>query len=298
MGPPYGIVLFVVLLVGTFLAHAPLPVALADVDSDGDGLTDSQENNIGTNPLNPDSDGDKLTDGKELQLGTNPLNGGALDRLDAEIRMVDTYDVNNLISRVSATAQLVELLKDADKKTQDKFIKRFQVLKDTVKKKLDLGQTNGKSSFQQKLLAGEIDKLEIKLKIRTLKIQEEKIKQEKSNTALELKEKKKELQEIHNAMTLVMVGKDWQQKDKKLQELKQKESNMLRSIMIIEAAQNGEKITPDVLKKIDEKIAEKVGNGDNSGKGKNKGNDDGNSGKKNKNNNNSGGNDKDKGKGN
>ena len=43
-------------------------------DTDGDGVPDGVEVKNGTNPLNPDTDGDGLTDGQELALGTNPLN--------------------------------------------------------------------------------------------------------------------------------------------------------------------------------------------------------------------------------
>ena len=69
---------------------------VTDKDSDGDGLTDIEEKNIGTDPhdadsdddglsdgqehfdtktdpLNPDTDGDGLTDGKEIEIGTDPL---------------------------------------------------------------------------------------------------------------------------------------------------------------------------------------------------------------------------------
>jgi nucleoside-specific outer membrane channel protein Tsx len=45
-----------------------------DADTDGDGLTDSQEEELGTDPENPDTDGDGLTDGEEVELGTDPLN--------------------------------------------------------------------------------------------------------------------------------------------------------------------------------------------------------------------------------
>ncbi|MBN1668152.1 MAG: LamG domain-containing protein, partial [Anaerolineales bacterium] len=44
-------------------------------DTDGDGLSDVDENSLGTDPSNPDTDGDGLTDGMEaLRLGTSPLN--------------------------------------------------------------------------------------------------------------------------------------------------------------------------------------------------------------------------------
>jgi uncharacterized repeat protein (TIGR02543 family) len=41
-----------------------------DVDTDGDGITDRRENEIGTNPQNPDSDGDGIPDGIEAAGGT------------------------------------------------------------------------------------------------------------------------------------------------------------------------------------------------------------------------------------
>ena len=45
------------------------------VDSDGDGLSDSKEIEIGTDPYNADTDGDNLTDGEEvLEYKTDPLN--------------------------------------------------------------------------------------------------------------------------------------------------------------------------------------------------------------------------------
>ena len=42
-------------------------------DRDGDGLSDTQEAELGTDPDEPDSDGDGWLDGAEVQGGTNPL---------------------------------------------------------------------------------------------------------------------------------------------------------------------------------------------------------------------------------
>ena len=36
------------------------------VDTDGDGLLDTEELELGTDPTNPDTDGDGLTDGEEV----------------------------------------------------------------------------------------------------------------------------------------------------------------------------------------------------------------------------------------
>lgn len=44
-------------------------------DTDGDGLTDWEEVNVhGTDPKNKDTDGDTLLDGEEIKMGTSPLN--------------------------------------------------------------------------------------------------------------------------------------------------------------------------------------------------------------------------------
>ncbi len=46
---------------------------VCDDDLDNDGLSDADENALGTDPSNSDSDGDTLLDGAEVTAGTNPL---------------------------------------------------------------------------------------------------------------------------------------------------------------------------------------------------------------------------------
>ena len=45
----------------------------ADIDSDTDGLLNSQEEAIGSDPENPDSDGDGYLDGIEHDAGFDPM---------------------------------------------------------------------------------------------------------------------------------------------------------------------------------------------------------------------------------
>ena len=51
------------------------PVRAADTDTDGDGLSDTMEADLGTNPTNEDTDGDGLKDGWEVFITrSDPLN--------------------------------------------------------------------------------------------------------------------------------------------------------------------------------------------------------------------------------
>ena len=64
-----------------------ISVSDCTVDTDGDGLTDGEETNLGTNPNDPDTDGDGLTDGEEVLVVDDPsteaVPENATDALDA-----------------------------------------------------------------------------------------------------------------------------------------------------------------------------------------------------------------------
>ena len=80
-------------------------------DSDNDGLPDSQEIAIGTDPNNPDTDGDGLSDGDEVALGTDPNNpdtdGDGLSDGEELLLGTDPLVPDEGCSSVSAEASLV-----------------------------------------------------------------------------------------------------------------------------------------------------------------------------------------------
>ncbi|WP_224372498.1 Ig-like domain-containing protein [Hyalangium versicolor] len=72
-------------------ATATVTVNVGTVDSDNDGLTDSEEQVLGTDPNNPDTDGDGLNDGLEVSTGTDPLD----DDTDDDGLLDGTEDLNH-----------------------------------------------------------------------------------------------------------------------------------------------------------------------------------------------------------
>lgn len=78
-------------------------------DTDGDGLTDQQEQELGTNPLAADTDNDRISDGDEVRLGLNYLNpdtdgDGLVDGLD-----FSPLDPTNPLLTATAQASLPTL---------------------------------------------------------------------------------------------------------------------------------------------------------------------------------------------
>lgn len=58
--------------------ETPKSIDKADLDTDGDLLTDVEELTLGTDPSNPDTDGDGFLDGEEHEANSNPLSNNSL----------------------------------------------------------------------------------------------------------------------------------------------------------------------------------------------------------------------------
>lgn len=81
---------------GPTLDHATIS-GIRSPDSDGDGLTDNQENSIGTNPNQRDTDSDGLTDGQEYNTcHTRPLKADSDSDGLTDGQEYNTYHTNPL----------------------------------------------------------------------------------------------------------------------------------------------------------------------------------------------------------
>ena len=72
--------------VSTFSNEIQFIAPSSSTDTDGDGLADEDETNLGTDPNNPDTDGDGVNDGDEVNDGTDPLDPGSVKpRIDSTV---------------------------------------------------------------------------------------------------------------------------------------------------------------------------------------------------------------------
>lgn len=88
-------------------------------DSDADGLSDSDEISLGTDPQNADTDGDGLNDGDELAEGTDPLNpdtdgDGDPDGLDPNPLTFDDADGDGLSDSMESVLGTNPSIADTD----------------------------------------------------------------------------------------------------------------------------------------------------------------------------------------
>ncbi len=65
---------------------------IAAMDADGDGLTNAQEEAMGSDPYNPDTNGNGIIDGIEVLLGLSPTAANPISLLPNGVTVLSPFD--------------------------------------------------------------------------------------------------------------------------------------------------------------------------------------------------------------
>lgn len=135
------------------------------VDSDQDGLTDSEEKLYGTNPQNPDSDEDSYSDGAEVRSGYNPLKPAPGDKIVSESYPDSTQVAgveNNSENPTNLTEQVAQKISQMTKDAGENDTVSLDDITSAVSEILD-------SQNQQTITLPEVTKDDINIKEQSFK---------------------------------------------------------------------------------------------------------------------------------
>ncbi|UCG69327.1 MAG: fibronectin type III domain-containing protein, partial [Thermoplasmata archaeon] len=108
------------------IAEDVLLIKVTGIDSDSDGLTDYDEENVyGTDPNDPDTDGDDVNDGDEIALGTDPLKPGKPKETEDSI-LKDLWWLYLVIAVVLLVLLLILLFKKKGDIAKDDIVEEKQ----------------------------------------------------------------------------------------------------------------------------------------------------------------------------
>jgi len=192
-----------------------------------------------------------LTDSKDFMLSVLESTPSSIVlHLQNQKSSLSTEDFTNFGQMVSSAANLHKYLVGATKQDRSDFQDSFHDYINEAKSILQVGQ-----GVEQKMILQDISKTQLKLDnvLEKLNIQEEN--EAKANDAKLLREKRQELADTINQLVAVEhFIKRGAEKDKQIEELSAKKLVLMKQVMIEEARQSNVDLTPDDIKKIEEKI--------------------------------------------
>jgi len=201
--------------------------------------------------VSDNSEPEPLSDSKDLKLTVLESTPASVTiYLQNQKSSLSSEDFKNLVEKVSFAANLHKYLVGATKDERYDFQVAFHEYINEAKNILPIGQ-----GVEQKLILQDISKTQLKLdnSLEKLNIQEDN--ENKAKGAKLLREKRQELADTINQLIAVEhFIKKQSEKEKQIEELTSKKLSLMKEVMIEEARQSNVDLTPDDIKKIEEKI--------------------------------------------
>ncbi len=175
-----------------------------------------------------------------------------IQQLDSTSELIFEYEVEDL----TITSQFEEEIRAEYQNIKDKWKKEMNELKNNANV---LFKEN--PGMKSKILEQDIEKLKIRFDLREEKIKNTEHAQKKIKTAIELKSLKKEFQDsVTEYFITEKIMKYGDEKNKKLEQLSKENKKLMKKMLIADAKHNDKKLDWDDVKKIDEKVTEKIKN--------------------------------------
>ena len=113
----FSFIIFAILIVGTFsfFTFADDTTTTLFEDADRDGISNIEEESLGTDPKNADTDGDGYSDGVELESGYNPLIAAPGDKITQTdvLPTINPIDIPTTNVTAKISEDVVDFLADA-----------------------------------------------------------------------------------------------------------------------------------------------------------------------------------------
>ena len=205
-----------------------------------------------------------------------------LDELEEQIFELDNISElifeHEVIDVSTTTSQFEEQIQNSDPDSADYLQEKleekveeirteYQIIKDKWKEKINELQNNSKNLLSEnlgmkaKILKQDIEKMKIRFDLKQDKIKDTDNTMKKIKTAIELNSLKKNFQNSMNEYEIIeKTMKYGAEKDVKLEQLKQKNTELLKSVLLADAKHNGKKLDEDYLKKIDQNVSDLIKN--------------------------------------
>lgn len=205
-----------------------------------------------------------------------------LDELEEKILQLDNISElifeHEAIDVSTTTSQFEEQIQNSDPESAEYLESKleekveeirteYQIIKDMWKEKINELQNNSKNlsgenpGMKAKILKQDIEKMKIRFELKQDKIKNTDNTMKKIKTAVELNDLKKDFQNSMNKYEIIeKTMKYGAEKDKKLEQLKQKNVELFKSVLFAEAKHNDKKLDEDYLKKIDQEVGDLIKN--------------------------------------